>query len=162
MQPIGYEKYTGWIMENRNLYYRIAYSFMGNEADSLDAISQMTLSVLEKHHQLRDPNRFLPWSKKILINACRKGLRDRKRTTVMAEFPLIIDPFDENQLAEQLMVRKAVYGLIPKYREIIVMRYYLDMEYRDISDATGLPLGTVKSRINRATSLLKEGLGGEF
>jgi len=162
MEQAGYEKYMQIVVENKNLYYRIAYSFMGNEADSLDAISQMTLSIVEKYQQLRNEDSFLPWSKKILINACRTLLREKKRTTVVAEFPTIADGFDENELAEQMLVRKAVAALPEKYREIIVMRYYLDMEYQDIADAAVIPLGTVKSRLNRAVSVLKKHLGGEF
>lgn len=162
MELAGYEKYMRLVIENKHLYYRIAYSFMGNEADSLDAISQMTLSIVEKHQQLRNEDSFLPWSKKILINACRTLLREKKRTTVVAEFPTIADNFDENELAEQMLVRKAVTALPEKYREIIVMRYYLDMEYQDIADAAGIPLGTVKSRLNRAVSVLKKQLGGGF
>ena len=162
MDPTEIEKAMERVLENKNLYYRIAYSFTGNQADSLDAISEMTLSVLEKLGQLRDPEQFLPWSKKILMNACRKRLRDRKRTTVVAEFPQVADPYDENQWAEQWMVRKAVYGLPPKFKEIVIMRYYLDMEYQDIAHTIGLPLGTIKSRLNRAMSALKKELGGEF
>ena len=162
MNALSYEKFTNQVIENKNIYYRIAYSFMGNEADALDAVSQMTLTVIEKHAQLREEDSFLPWSKKILINACRTLLREKKRTTVVAEFPTIADGFDENELAEQMLVRKAVAALPEKYREIIVMRYYLDMEYQDIADAAVIPLGTVKSRLNRAVSVLKKHLGGEF
>jgi RNA polymerase sigma-70 factor (ECF subfamily) len=55
-----------------------------------------------------------------------------------------------------------VYGLTPKFKEIVIMRYYLDMEYQDIAHTIGLPLGTVKSRLNRAMSALQKELGGDF
>ena len=151
------------ICQHRQMYYRLAYSFMGNEADAMDAISQMTITVLEKHRSLRDPDAFLPWSKKILVNVCRTKLRDKKRTVSLE---LNINYSDSQiqteEIETQLLIRKYIAELPLKHREVLVLRFYHDMDYKQISELLGLPLGTVKSRLNRAIATLKERIGGEI
>lgn len=148
---------------HRQMYYRLAYSFMGNEADAMDAVSQMTITVLEKHRSLRDPDAFLPWSKKILVNVCRTKLRDKKRTVALE---LNIDYNDSQTHADevetQMLIRQYIAEMPLKHREVLILRFYQDMDYKQISELLGLPLGTVKSRLNRAIATLKERIGGEI
>ncbi len=53
----------------------------------------------------------------------------------------------------------AVERLPDEFREIFIMRHYQELSYREICDATGLPMGTVKSRLIRARRRLGQDLG---
>jgi RNA polymerase sigma factor (sigma-70 family) len=53
-------------------------------------------------------------------------------------------------------VRRAMDGLPDEYREVLVLREVEEMAYRDLAEATGVPIGTVMSRLSRARKLLGE------
>lgn len=150
-----------YICENRNSYYRLAWSFMRNEADAMDAVSQMTVTIIEKSYTLRESSAFPFWSKKILINICRSKLKQKKQH----ELPL--DPLPEpnsepaGNSEDKLLIRAAIAKLSEQYREIIILRYYLCYEYREISELLNIPEGTVKSRLHRAVNRLKQEVKGE-
>ena len=61
----------------------------------------------------------------------------------------------EEQRAGQ-QIRRAVEGLSPHLREVIVLKYYQNMMFREISEITGHPEGTIKARFHRAVSQLKK------
>jgi len=153
--------FIDYICEHRNDYYRLAYSFMGQEADAMDAVSQMTVVVLEKYHTLREETSFPAWSKKILVNICRDKLKDKKRIQPL-ELPVDQAYEDPKNVEDEVLVRNAINALPEKYREVLVLRYYLDYEYQDIAKALDLPDGTVKSRLYRGMAALKEILKGEY
>ncbi|MEA4891456.1 MAG: sigma-70 family RNA polymerase sigma factor [Peptococcaceae bacterium] len=150
----------GTLQRNKNVYYRLALSFMGNEAEALDAISQMTLLIVEKIHTLRSAEAFLPWSKKILVNVCKEFWRKNPRTLPIDE-ALAAEGESGLHLEEELMLRQEIMKLSENHREVIYLRYYLDYEYKEIARILEVPEGTVKSRLNRAVEILRTQMGGE-
>lgn len=155
----GRQDYLEYICLHRNEYYRLAYSFMGNEADSLDAVSQMTIVVIEKQHTLRKAEAFPSWSKKILVNICRDKLKEKKRVQPL-ELPLEQAAEDPPNIEDELIIRQALNELSPKYREALILRYYLGYAYKEIALCLQVPEGTIKSRLNRGLASLKEQLKG--
>ena len=155
----GLTGYIDFVCVHRNDYYRLAYSFMGNEADSMDAISQMTVIVLEKYHTLRNPEAFASWSKKILVNVCRDKLKEKKRVQPI-ELPIDLAAAPMKDIENGVLVRETVAKLPPKYREAIVLRYFLGYEYKDIAAYLDVPEGTIKSRLNRGIATLRDLLKG--
>lgn len=61
--------------------YRMALAILGSEADARDAVQEAWVSVWRQMPSLRDPARFDAWLDQILVNACRSGLRKRRRAT---------------------------------------------------------------------------------
>lgn len=155
------QEYLDYIIEHRQLYYRFAYSFMGNEADSMDAISQLTLTVLEKGHTLREPGAFPAWSKKVLANICRSRLKEQKRRELPLELPLELAAAETKGLSQEdaLSIRAAVRALPEPQRDVIILRYYLNYEYKEIAAMLDLPQGTIKSRLHRAVKQLQHLMG---
>jgi len=149
------------LQKDRHMYYRLAYSMMGNEADALDAISQMTLLVVEKIGTLRSADAFSPWSKKILVNVCRDMWRRTPKALPLDETGFLVkDPGHE--LDEDMTIRQYIRDLPEKQREVILLRYYMDLEYQDIAQYLAVPEGTVKSRLNRATEALRDHMKGAY
>jgi RNA polymerase sigma-70 factor (ECF subfamily) len=149
------------LQKDRHMYYRLAYSLMGNEADALDAISQMTLLVVEKIGTLRSAEAFSPWSKKILVNVCRDMWRRSPKSLPLDDNGLAVrDP--EREPDEDMTIRQFIRELPEKQREVILLRYYMDFEYQDIAHYLAIPEGTVKSRLNRATDTLRDRMKGAY
>ncbi|MCL1805276.1 MAG: RNA polymerase sigma factor [Clostridiales bacterium] len=153
----------GLLLERKQMYYRLAYSLVGNEADALDAIAQMTLQVVEKIHTLRSNDAFIAWSKKILVNVCREYWRRNPKTLPLDE-ALGAGGVGEGAggLApeDEIVIRQSVARLPEIHREVVYLRFYLDYEYKDIAQLLDVPEGTVKSRLNRALESLREQMGG--
>ena len=61
------------------LLYRIAWSYLGNNADVEDAVQDALIKAWEKRSSLRDMKQFKPWITRILMNQCKDQLRKRKK-----------------------------------------------------------------------------------
>ena len=153
----------GSLLEKKQTYYRLAYSLTGNEADALDAISQMTVQVVEKIHTLRSNDAFPAWSKKILVNVCREFWRKNSKSVPLDE-ALAVESAGRTAsglaIEDELILRQFIASLPEIHREVIYLRFYLDYEYKDIALLLDVPEGTVKSRLNRALESLREQMGG--
>jgi RNA polymerase sigma-70 factor (ECF subfamily) len=147
------------LIEKKQMYYRLAYSLTGNEADALDAIAQMTLQVVEKIHTLKEREAFVAWSRRILVNVCREFWRRSPRTLPIDE-ALATESPSGLAIEDELILREFIASLPEIHREVIYLRFYLDYEYKDIAELLDVPEGTVKSRLNRALESLREQIGG--
>ena len=58
-------------------------------------------------------------------------------------------------------VRQAIENLAPDFREVIVLREFEDLSYKQIADVVGVPVGTVMSRLSRARAQLQAALAGD-
>ncbi len=147
------------IMDQKEEYYRLAYAFMKNPEDALDALEDMILKVYENVQGLRDPEAFYTWSKTILVNCCKGSLRKKKKVIPLKELPE--EGYEESYSEQEELVdfESHLSGLNPKYQEVLRLRFLLDMEYEKIAQILEIPLGTVKSRIHTGLKRLRERLG---
>jgi len=144
------------LIDNKDEYYRLAYVYLRDSASSLEAIDEMICIVCEKLETLRKQEAFESWSKKILVNVCRKYLRRAKRIVFLEDIQIREkeDVFQERS-DSGLFIRKHLERLKPKFQEIIKLRYYLDFDYGTIAEILDIPPGTVKSRIHTALQTLE-------
>ncbi|ANY71262.1 RNA polymerase sigma factor [Paenibacillus ihbetae] len=153
------------IMADQDAYYRLAYSYMGNEHDAMDAMEDMIVSIYEKIDQLQNGEAFYSWSKTILVNRCKSLLRKKKRYLPMEEDQeLSLAGSDDNpfRYTESAMdIQELLSHLNAKQREVIELRYVHDLPYQTIADITGVPLGTIKSRLSQGIQKLKVLIGGD-
>jgi len=122
----------------------------------------------------RDMSGFRTWMYRIAANLCRNELRNRKRRSEILLNSAIGDhdsgsnPIEnavyasagpDRQLEEkelQKVLTQAISRLPEKLRMVLVLRDIEGMPYEDISQIISRPVGTVKSRINRARLMLKD------
>lgn len=130
---------------------------------SIDDISQeVFLSVYRKLKQFRFQSQFTTWLYTITINKIRDHVRKQKIMSVFSAFSSddtenVVEPgsFKENFDINE-MVRDAVARLPRKLKEPLILRDFEGMSYQEIADATGIEIGTIKSRIFRARESLKK------
>lgn len=140
--------FTDFIESHLAGAYRLAAAIIGNHADAEDAAGAAILNAWKHWPRLRDQARAEAWFNRIVVNACRDHLRRQRRIA----FPPVVDtaPGDE-PLAERDLVYGVLARLTLDHRVILVLRYYDDRPLADIADQLGIPLGTVKSRLNAAS-----------
>ena len=66
------------------------------------------------------------------------------------------------QKDDQIMLDEGLLRLKEIHREVLQLRYYLDLDYQTIAELLKIPIGTLKSRISIGLDKLKQSLGGEW
>lgn len=133
--------------------YKIARSILGNNEDAADAIQETILICFEKIAELRQPRYFKTWMTRILINECRKIIRQNSRNCLLEEFPDV--PVRDASL-EYVEFQELIRRLDEKYRLILVLRYVQGLKIREIAELLELPENTVKTRLQRGRKSLAE------
>ena len=149
------------IVDQKKDYYKLAYAYLENREDALDAMEDMIVILYENIHKLKKSDAFYSWSKTILVNCCRKILGDRKRIVGLeaARESNCNGGIEEKE--SEMLLEKYLSELGEKYQEVIKLRFLLDMEYKAVAEILKLPIGTVKSRIFYGLGKLQEKFGGD-
>jgi RNA polymerase sigma factor (sigma-70 family) len=153
---------VGLIMAEKQDYYKLAYVYLGNTEDCLDAMGEMIVILYENIGGLKKEEAFYSWSKTILVNCCKKILRNRKKVIVLNQVEEAIYKERFGQREDRLLLEDHLSRIGPKHQEVLKLRYFLDLDYETIGDILKIPLGTVKSRISLGLKKLKESFGGEL
>lgn len=140
---------------------RFARALSGDMALADDLVQDCIERALRKSH-LYDPARPLrAWLYAVLRNIFISGLRRDGRSTVvkavddLTEGEDAVAPMQEDRLSASL-VSEALNRLPPQHREVIVLVGLEEMSYRDVAEITGVPIGTVMSRLSRARESLRQ------
>ncbi|MEX2551638.1 MAG: sigma-70 family RNA polymerase sigma factor [Actinomycetota bacterium] len=134
--------------------FGIAYRILGNRADALDATQDVFLTVFRKAGSFRGQAAFTTWLYRLTTNACHDIGRRKARTPLPMETLPNPPGAGSGEMDTRLGVEQALRALPQDQRVAIVMRDLYDLDYEQIAAATGVPLGTVKSRIARARRAL--------
>lgn len=149
------------IMHKKDEYYKLAYVYLENQEDALDALEDMIVIIYEKLFWLRKNESFDSWSKVILVNCCKKILKSRKKLVHMAILPETgHEGFIQNK-ENQLLVEEYLKTISPKQQEAIRLKYLADLDYETIAQILKVPIGTVKSRISIGLKRMQELVGGD-
>ncbi|QPC45511.1 RNA polymerase sigma factor [Mangrovibacillus cuniculi] len=145
------------ILEDKDDYYRLAYSYVGNQHDAMDAMEDMIVKIYEKIHQLRKPEMFYSWSRSILVNSCKDQLRKRKKIILVDEFATTADAHNPHTQQEAVLeVHYLLEHINEHQREAITLKYLHDLDYKTIAAITNVSIGTVKSRIFQGMNKLRD------
>jgi RNA polymerase sigma-70 factor (TIGR02954 family) len=138
--------------------YNIAYCYLKDQQEALEAVQETTCRAYIKLKKLKQPQYFKTWLTRILINYCIDEQKRRKKVIALYQD----EPVEEDDSKiESIAIETALAELDPKYKHVIVLKYFEDMTIPDIANVLECPEGTVKSWIHRALKLLKSSLGKE-
>ncbi len=143
--------------------YNLARWLVRDESEAEDMVQESCLKAFHAFDSLRGDD-ARSWLLAIVRNTCFSALRKRKDVTELNEELHVSTTPDPETLRIRLQDQEAVHralGQLPaEYREILVLREMEELSYRQLSQITGLPMGTVMSRLARARgrlgTLLKE------
>ena len=156
--------------------FALVLRMIGNRAEAEDLAQEVFVQVFKAIGSFRGESKLSTWVYRIAINLCKnrtKYLRVRhageqdELEALADHVPMSqarhanvaqIDRPDEMVSGKQVerIVQQAILQLEPSFRECLVLRDVEDLSYEEIGAITGLPEGTVKSRIHRARAQLKE------
>lgn len=156
------------VMSEKDAFYRLAYTYMKNEQDSLDALSDMIVILYEKIDQLQKPESFYSWSKTILVNQCKTLLKNKQKVVFVDDYIAVnelqnVDGLKDHcfhQSERKMDLNVMLASLNSEQREAIQLKYFHDLNYETIAQIMNVSIGTVKSRIHYGMKKLQERYGG--
>ncbi len=130
-----------------------------------DAVQDALLRAWLDLRGLRDPDRFDSWLHRLLIRACYRAAKQiRTRDVVeIVMSPLTASPDRDHQatFAVRDQLDRGFARLSPDHRAAIVLHHYLGMSMAEAAGVLGIPLGTMQSRLNRATRIMRAALDAD-
>lgn len=117
------------LIDQYERFYRLAYSYVHNEADALDVVQESACKAITQCKNLKDTEKLLPWLCRIVVNTSLDLLRSQVKEQPTEELPetATVDKYEEFDLKE------ALNRLEPKNCTIIILRYFEDMKIEDIA-----------------------------
>ncbi|MGE5404664.1 MAG: RNA polymerase sigma factor [Candidatus Saccharibacteria bacterium] len=161
-------RYEGYI-------YSLCYRLCGHREDALELAQESMLRIVTGLDSYQVNRPFKPWLRQVVVNVCLNFLRKRAPDMLSLE-----EPFQDNlSLADMLAsgddpqksvewtetqdsLKQAMGRLPPQLRLVLTLRHQEEMSYQEIAETTGMPVGTVKTHLFRARSLLRTALSDVY
>lgn len=163
------DAFTALVAGRVEAMQRTAMAILGHEADARDAVAESLVAIWRELPRLRDPLAFDAWSTRILVHACRGGLRRRVRTRVREltmdaaegrrSLPSSASPADD--VGARMALERAFERLDADARTILVLHHLDGRGLAEIAAVLGIPEGTAKSRLFAARRALERALERE-
>ncbi|MFQ6607284.1 MAG: sigma-70 family RNA polymerase sigma factor [Fidelibacterota bacterium] len=147
-----------------------AYRFFGDRGDAEDVVQDTFMKLYTHKHYYRNIAKFSTWIYTIASNLAKTELRKRKRRPQTPISMMGLEgkdwdiPVDDRTNKEiegrynESEIQRAMLSLPLHFRTAVILRDIQELSYEEISNILDIPLGTVKSRINRARLQLQEEL----
>jgi RNA polymerase sigma-70 factor (ECF subfamily) len=129
-----------------------------------DAVQEATLRAWRNLRGLRDPGRFDAWLHRLTVNACLDLARQRSGRAIEVELMPLHDralPDSTALISDADYLQRMLAKLDAEQRAVIVLHYYLDLSLPETAATLGIPLGTAKSRLNRALDAMRIRIVGD-
>ena len=154
--------YVELVNRYKDRLLNFVFQFLGDIEQAEDVVQDTMFRLYEKKHYYKEIAKFSTWLYTIARNLSNTELRKKKRrkTTYLSqlskerqfEIPAIQDDVDQSIQNEFIndRIQSAISNLPEHFKVVIILRDIQELSYEEISNIVEVPLGTIKSRINRA------------
>ena len=149
-----YDHITAYIVENQNKFYRLAYSYVQNREDALDAVQNAVCKALEHYGKIRNEDAIKTWFYRILVNESLLLLKAKSRISLEDEHTEEAS-YEEKGFEVQDDLYDCINRLDEDTQTIIKLRFVEEMPLKENSQVMEMNLNTVKARLYRGLQQLK-------
>jgi len=163
------EAYEILVKRYKDPLMNFIYRFLGDRDACTDVVQETMIKFYLNKDSYRSFAKFSTWIYTIAANLAKNELKRRKRRTIYSidnsddekslqiEDKMFLQPdkATDGEIKNEI-IQKALLKVKPVYREVVILRDIQDLSYEEISEITGLPIGTVKSKINRGRAQLQK------
>lgn len=176
----SHSAFLEFVNDYKRLVYHVIVRMIPNRSDHEDLGQDIFLKLFKKLHTFKGDSKLSTWIAKISYNTCLNYL-EKKKVPLLddklipsegdTEKDSLIDTFEgEYMLPDEItesritaeMIQEEISKLPPTFKVILTLYHIEEMKYKEISEITNLPEGTVKSYLFRARKALKENISKEF
>ncbi len=140
----------------------VARMILRDDEVAADATQESLVRIWTHVRQVRHPERFDAWVYAIVVNECRRELRRSRRQQHLVrqlDMPRSVAPGVSAEARDEMGA--AFRRLRPEHREVLVLRYYVELEPREIAEIVRARPGTVRSRLHHGLRALRAELDAE-
>lgn len=143
------------ILEKYNQYYRLAYSYVHNEADACDIVQNGAYKALRSSSSLQNPKYAQTWIYRIMLNECFRYLKQPKFLSYesMEEENKTALGTVEDSYAD-IDLQRALDALPDKEKAVIILKFFEDRTLEEIAEILDENVNTIKSRLYRSIKKL--------
>lgn len=168
----GYEQAFNLLVKRyEDRLHNFLYRYTHNHQDCEDLVQETFFRVFRSRHSYERIAKFSTWMYTIAINLAKSLYKKKKRMTTVTihkdpddseDRPMKLEDdgiLPDDSLYEKMCIdelEKALMKLSEDFREVVVLRDIQQLSYEEIAEIADLPMGTVKSRINRGRAQLQE------
>jgi len=136
--------------------FRLAFGMLHDREAAEDAVQEAAVKAWRKVANLKPDLSMRPWFLAIVANQCRTTFRARWWSVLRLDRPFGTAGSDfEDRIVRGQDLRAALRRLPPEQREVLVLHFYLDLPLQEVAAISGIPVGTVKSRMNRGLAAMR-------
>ena len=154
----------------KNPLINYVFRFLGDYEACVDIVQETMIKVYRYKDSYSSIAKFSTWIYTIAGNLARTEYQRRKRRKIFSinsygdekdeTYEIPDESFDPERITDSGIKEKLIQDALEKvskaYREVVILRDIQDLSYEEISEITNLPVGTVKSRINRGRAQLQK------
>ncbi len=162
------------IENHRDRVFNITYRMLGNRAEAEDVAQEVFITVFKTIESFREESKFSTWLYRVTVNHCKNRIKylarrhDRDRDELdetnqatngaVNGAPVRVAQPDKALASAQMekLLQEAIAALDDDQRAVVILRDVEDLSIEEICEITGLPDGTVKSRLHRARLVLRK------
>ena len=162
--------YNELVKRYKDRLVNFIYRYVGNYDDSEDIVQDTLVKVYVSKHLYKEIAKFSTWIYTIAINLAKTKVIKKQKNKVFSlssayddkdkDFDVKDDAYlpddNANSRFQDELIQKALDSIPENYRKLVILRDIEEFSYEEISEMTGLPMGTVKSRINRGREKLQK------
>lgn len=162
--------YNEIIRRYKDRLVNFVYRYTGNFDDSEDIVQDTFVKVYVSKHLYKEIAKFSTWIYTIAINLAKTRIIKKSRFKIFSLSSAYDDEDkdfdvpdesnsperDVNAQIQNKYIQNALLEIPEDFRKLVILRDVEDFSYEEICDMTGLPMGTVKSRINRGREKLQK------
>lgn len=160
---------------HRDRVYNITFRMLGNRAEAEDVAQEVFISVFKTIDSFREEAKFSTWLYRIAVNHCKNRIKylarrhDKQRDELDEHAPATNQAVAPTQHTREpdrallgaqmeVLLQNAIASLDEEHRAVVILRDVEELSIEEICEITGLPDGTVKSRLHRARAALRKKL----
>ncbi len=147
-----------YIKENEEKLYKIAYTYTRDKDLALDVVQEAITKALENISKLKHVEYVKTWFYRILINESLKSIKNKKN---LVEYEIDLNKMhtnSEDNLVDNLDIYNNIEKLNNKLKTVIVLRFFENLKIEEIAYITKTNSNTVKSRLYKGISEIKNNL----
>lgn len=152
--------FEGLVRAHQSMVFSVAYHFL-RDRDAAEEVAQEVFLALHRNlARIQSPDHAAFWLRKVAVQRAIDEGRRRKRRPVVA-LDAVAEPSAASPERDPLLgdvLRRLIGSLAEAPRAVMILRYQEDLDPAEIADILEMPLGTVKSHLQRSLSLLREKL----
>lgn len=155
------ELFETYIVQNLDSIYRFAYTYTRNQAEAEDVVNDSILKALKAINTLKSPEYIGTWFYRIVANTALNQYKRNKKMIYLEHDDLAVFQDNKDDHSD-LSFEQMIEILEPKYKSIVILRFFEDRTLEEISSILEENLNTVKTRLYKALKLLRLEMEGEY